>query len=146
MALVGNSFSFISVHKPIVFLCEFGFVEALDYVWYSVPSHSVHCIRPVWTLVWLQLLQKWMHRCCLGCVQLPLRIFRRSQTERFFFVPLSFLDLMLGFLMNVAKVLVSLFISGAKTLIKSPSVNPATILCFSIAGKCLFIDILINLQ
>ena len=102
--------------------------------------------RSVWTLVWLQPLQKWMHWCCLGCVQLSLRIFWRFWAERFLFVPLSFLDLMFEFLMNVAKVLVSLFISVAKNLINNPSVSSAIILCFSIAVKRPFIGILRDLQ
>ena len=61
--------------------------------------------------------------------------FRRSRVGRFLPVPLSFLDLMLRFLMIVAKVMVFLFISMAKTLIKSHS----TILCFSISVKRLLL-------
>ena len=82
----------------------------------------------------------------LGLFNLPLRTSRRFRAERFHLVPLPFLDLALGFLRNVAKVLVSLFIFVAKNLIKSPSVSPVTIVCFSIAIKRHFIGILIDLQ
>ena len=53
--------------------------------------------------------------CKNECTGIALRVFQRHRVERFFLVPLSFLDLMLRFLMNVAKVLDSLFISMAKT-------------------------------
>ena len=133
-----------------IFLCQYQ--SFFYWIWLSgslgirlmLPSHSAHCIGHVWTLVRPQPLQKMMHWCCLACVQLSLLIFRRSLAERLLLVPLSFPDLVLGCLINVAKVLVSLFISAAKTLIKSPSFSLATILCFSVAVKFIFISVLID--
>ena len=53
---------------------------------------------------------------------------------------------MMGFLINIVKVLEFLFISVATTLNMSPFVSPATILCFSKNVKRHYIDILIDLQ
>lgn len=82
----------------------------------------------------------------LGFRTISFRIFRRSRSERFLLVPLSFLGLISGDFTNVFSVLASLSNSVAKSLIERPSASPATNLCFSAAVRRPFLGIFRHLQ
>ena len=112
---------------------------------FDVPCHLIQHIAPGLSGSWCD--SSPCKNGCTGAAWVAYNfLYLFFKDSEFFLVPLSFLYLMLGSLMNVANILVSFFISVAKTLIKKRSVNSATILCFLMAVTHLFIAILIDLQ